>query len=88
MHKLGGCLLEAPEDVDDLVISDMDKWAAEATSLMVCMALRNPWAVRAFNAAVDANQSSGKTCSGQWKNSHLLVSPPSLPRTCLPLKAA
>ena len=83
MQKLGACLLDASEEEDDPVSSNMNKWAAEATSLMVCMALRNPWAVRAFNSAVDANQSPGKTCAGQWKNSHLLVSPQSCLRHTL-----
>lgn len=68
-------MLDAKEDANDPTTANMNKWAAEATSLMVCMALRNPWAVRAFNAAVDASASPGKTCTGQWKSSHLLVSP-------------
>ncbi|DBA97104.1 TPA: hypothetical protein ACH3X1_014875 [Trebouxia sp. C0004] len=73
VQKLGACLLDAREDVNDPSTANMDTWAAEATSLMVCMALRNPWAVRAFNAAVDASCSPGKTCAGQWKSSHLLA---------------
>ena len=73
MQKLGACLLDAREDDTGPSTANMNKWAAEATSLMVCMALRNPWAVRAFNAAVDATSSPGKTCAGQWKSSHLLV---------------
>jgi len=73
VQKLGTCLLDAKEDDTDPSTANMNKWAAEATSLMVCMALRNPWAVRAFNAAVDASSSPGKTCAGQWKSSHLLV---------------
>ncbi len=73
VQKLGACLLDAREDDNDPSTANMNKWAAEATSLMVCMALRNPWAVRAFNAAVDASSSPGKTCAGQWKSSHLLV---------------
>lgn len=73
MQKLGACLLDAREDDDGPSTANMNKWAAEATSLMVCMALRNPWAVRAFNAAVDASSSPGKICAGQWKSSHLLV---------------
>lgn len=77
VQKLGACLLDAEEGLDDgidgPVSSNMNKWAAEATSLMVCMALRNPWAVRAFNAAVDSSLKPGKTCAGQCKSSHLLV---------------
>ncbi|DBA70363.1 hypothetical protein WJX79_000172 [Trebouxia sp. C0005] len=73
VQKLGACLLDAREDDDGPSTANMNKWAAEATSLMVCMALRNPWAVRAFNAAVDASSSPGKICAGQWKSSHLLA---------------
>jgi len=73
VQKLGACLLDAREDDTGPSTANMNKWAAEATSLLVCMALRNPWAVRAFNAAVDATSSPGKTCAGQWKSSHLLV---------------
>jgi len=85
VQKLGACLLDAKEEEDDPVSVKMNKWAAEATSLMVCMALRNPWAVRAFNTAVDASSSPGKTCAGQWKSSHLLVTsrPYFLPSTLL-----
>lgn len=79
VRKLGACLLDGKEGLDgglnDPVSSKLNKWAAEATSLMVCMALRNPWAVRAFNAAVDASQLPGRTCAGQWQNSNLLVKP-------------
>ena len=79
VKKLGACLLDGKQGLDgglsDSVSSKLNKWAAEATSLMVCMALRNPWAVRAFNAAVDASQLPGRTCAGQWQNSNLLVKP-------------
>lgn len=77
VKKLGACLLDGKQEFDgglnDPVSSNLNKWAAEATSLMVCMVLRNPWAVRAFNAAVDASQLPGRTCAGQWQNSNLLV---------------
>lgn len=77
VKKLGACLLDGKQGSDgglnDPVSGKLNKWAAEATSLMMCMALRNPWAVRAFNAAVDASQLPGRTCAGQWQNSNLLV---------------
>ncbi|KAL0055380.1 hypothetical protein WJX82_011516 [Trebouxia sp. C0006] len=58
VQKLGACLLDAREDDNDPSTANMNKWAAEATSLMVCMALRNPWAVRAFNAATVVSYTS------------------------------
>lgn len=73
MQKLGACLLDAKEDDNNPFTANMNKWAAEVTSLMVCMAVRNPWIFRAFNAAVDASSSPGKACAGQSKSSHLLV---------------
>ncbi|DBA88625.1 TPA: hypothetical protein ACH3X1_016473 [Trebouxia sp. C0004] len=64
VQKLGACLLDAKEDDNDPFTANTNKWAAEATSLTVCMALRNPWAVRAFNSAVDSSSSPDKTCAG------------------------
>lgn len=71
VQKLGSCLIAGEEGLDET--GQLNKLAAEATSLMVCMALRNPWAVRAFNAAVEASQLPGRTCAAQWQRSHLLV---------------
>lgn len=55
----------------------LHKWAAEATSLMVCIALRNPWAIKAFNAAVDTNAAAEEQHEGftaqQAHSAQLLV---------------
>ncbi|DBB00359.1 TPA: hypothetical protein ACH3X1_013711 [Trebouxia sp. C0004] len=73
VQKLGACLLNAKEDDNDPFSANVNKWAAEATSLMVCMAVRNPWVITTFNAVVDASSSPGKACAGQWKSSYLLA---------------
>lgn len=57
----------------------MHRWAAEATCLMVCIALRNPWAIKAFNSAVDSSTAAEEGAQGssslqQAHSEELLVS--------------
>ena len=67
-------MVGAMEREGDPVNVNLNKAAAEATCIMVCMALRNLWVVRAFNDVGDASSSLFETCAGQWKSSSLLVS--------------
>lgn len=78
--KLGACLVEVRSDTDDSTpcapTLQLHKWAAEATSLMVCVALRNPWAIKAFNAAVDTNTAAEERdagCTAQQAHSAQLL---------------
>ena len=77
VRKLGACLVDMTTDSASEL--SMHRWAGEATSLMVCIALRNPWAIKAFNAAVDSStaaEGGGQGSSPQQAHSEeLLVSP-------------
>ena len=83
VRKLGACLVEVRADCDGDApcpsTLQLHTWAAEATSLMVCIALRNPWAIKAFNAAVDTNtaaeEGKGGTTAQQAHSAQLLVGP-------------
>ena len=83
VRKLGACLVEVRADCDGDApcpsTLQLHTWAAEATSLMVCIALRNPWAIKAFNAAVDTNTAAEEgnegTTAQQAHSAQLLVRP-------------
>lgn len=83
VRKLGACLVEVRADCDGDApcpsTLQLHTWAAEATSLMVCIALRNPWAIKAFNAAVDTNTAAEEgnegTTAQHAHSAQLLVCP-------------
>ncbi|KAL0017696.1 hypothetical protein WJX77_004684 [Trebouxia sp. C0004] len=66
VQKLGACLLNAKEDDNDPFSANVNKWAAEATSLMVCMAVRNP---------SHQLSSEGFTQADSWQSSLYTLTP-------------